>query len=156
MHSHEVFKALLKKTSAKQVAGELNLSLSLVYKWAEPPGEGSGTANPLDRIETVVRVTGDRLPVQWLCERAGGFFIQNPDARPHPYRLVPAMNEVVQEFADLLGAMSAAAADHQITPQEAKAIRRRWEQLKCVAEGFVRSAEQGKFPSISAPPEAVQ
>jgi hypothetical protein len=156
MHSHEVFKALLKKTSAKQVAGELNLSLSLVYKWAEPPGEGSGTPNPLDRIEAVVRVTGDRAPVQWLCERAGGFFIQNPDSRPHPYQLVPAMNEVVQEFADLLGAMSAAAADHEITPEEARAIRQRWEQLKSVAEGFVRSAEEGRFPSVTAPARAAK
>ncbi len=53
MQSHELLKEVLKKTSAKQIAGDLGLSLSLIYKWAEPPQDetGSGANNPLDRIE---------------------------------------------------------------------------------------------------------
>ena len=42
MESHEVLREVLKKISAKQVASDLGLSLSLIYKWAEPPAEGSG------------------------------------------------------------------------------------------------------------------
>ena len=102
MHSHEVFKQLLKRVSAKQVAGELGLSLSLVYKWAEPPAEGSGAANPLDRIDSIIKLTGDASLAQWVCERSGGFFIKNPEPKAHPYELIPATNNIVQEFADLL------------------------------------------------------
>lgn len=151
MDSHEVFKKALKKVSAKQVAADLNVSLSLVYKWAEPKVEGSGAANPLDRLETLVRLTGDPTPIQWLCERSGGFFMRNPDSGAHNLALIPATNRIVQEFADLLGEIARASADHAITPEEAKVIRPRWEQLKSVTEQFVKSAESGKFPM--QPPE---
>ena len=51
MQSHEVLKEVLKKTSAKQISADMGLSLSLIYKWAEPPQDetGSGANNPLDR-----------------------------------------------------------------------------------------------------------
>lgn len=150
MHSHEVFKQLLKRVSAKQVAGELGLSLSLVYKWAEPPSEGSGAANPLDRIDSIIKLTGDPMLAQWVCERAGGFFIKNPELKAHPYELIPATNNIVQEFADLLGVISGAVSDGKISGDESEKIRRRWEQLKSVTEGFVRSAEEGKVPPVAA------
>ena len=152
MQSHEVFKHLLKKVSAKQVAAELRLSLSLVYKWAEPPQEGSGAANPLDRIETLLKLTGDKAMVQWICERADGFFIKNPARKTFAAPLIPATNDIVQEFADLLGVIATATEDGKITPEEAKAIRARWEDLKSVTEGFVRTAEEGKFPLPEGPP----
>src|SRR4051794_38315433 len=61
MQSHELLREVFQKGSAKQAAAELGLSLSMIYKWAESPGEssGSGTANPLDRIEALHRCTGD-------------------------------------------------------------------------------------------------
>jgi hypothetical protein len=150
MHSHDVFKQLLKRVSAKQVAGELGLSLSLVYKWAEPPSEGSGAANPLDRIDSIIKLTGDTVMAQWVCERSGGFFIKNPEPKAHPYELIPATNNIVQEFADLLSVISTAVSDGKISPEESERIRRRWEQLKSVTEGFVRAAEEGKVPPVAA------
>jgi hypothetical protein len=146
MQSHEVFKQLLKKVSAKQVAGDLGLSLSLVYKWAEPPAEGSGAVNPLDRLDAIMKLSGDTAFAQWICERAGGFFIRNPQPKPHAYDLIPATNNIVQEFADLLAVITTAAADSKITPEEARMIRDRWEELKSVTEGFVRAGEEGKLP----------
>ena len=150
MQSHELLKEVLKKTSAKQISADLGLSLSLIYKWAEPPedGTGSGANNPLDRIEQLLRITKDPAIAQWVCERAGGFFIRNPKDRPHDYSLIPSTNNIVQEFADMLGVIAVAAADNQITPAEAKAIRRRWEDLKSVTEGFVRHCEEGNFAAI--------
>ncbi len=161
MRSHELLREVLQKTSAKQVAADLGLSVSAIYKWAEPPGEGagSGISNPLDRIEALLKSTGDGRLVQWICQRAGGFFILNPKSdRPHPAFLIPATNAIVQEFADLLAVIAAAAADNQITPQEAESIRGRWEELKSVTEGFVACCEAGNFaplkekhPSLAPP-----
>ena len=150
MQSHELLKEVLKKTSAKQISAEMGLSLSLIYKWAEPPVDetGSGANNPLDRIEQLLKTTGDERIAQWVCERAGGFFITNPKAKPHPYQLIPSTNSIVQEFADMLGVIAVAAADNTITKEEAKAIRRRWEDLKSVTEGFVRNCEEGRFAAI--------
>jgi len=130
------------------VSSELGLSLSMIYKWAEPPdpSAGSGSTNPLDRIDALLRCTKDRRLVQWICQRAGGFFILNPKTnKPHPSYLIPATNEIVQEFADLLAVIATAAADNQITQTESRQIRARWEELKSVTEGFVACCEQGNF-----------
>jgi len=145
---------VIQKTSAKQVASDLNLSLSMIYKWAEPDeGDGSGAVNPLDRIEQLLRSTNDRRIVQWICERAGGFFILNPETnKPHPDFLIPATNEIVQEFADLLAVIATAAGDNEISPKEAKTIRARWEELKSVTEGFVACCERGNFGPLKDRP----
>ena len=150
MQSHELLREVLQKTSAKQVSADLGLSLSMIYKWAEPDdGTGSGAVNPLDRIESLLRSTNDRRLVQWICQRAGGFFILNPKTnKPHPDYLIPATNEIVQEFADLLAVIAVAAADNQINQKEAASIRARWEELKAVTEGFVACCEQGNFAAL--------
>jgi hypothetical protein len=124
----------------------------MIYKWAEPDdGTGSGTVNPLDRIEALLRCTNDHRMIQWMCQRAGGFFILNPKTnRPHPSFLIPATNEIVQEFADLLAVIATAAADNQITKKEAASIRDRWEELKTVTEGFVACCEEGNFTALKA------
>jgi hypothetical protein len=151
MQSHELLREVFQNYSPKQVSAELGLSLSMIYKWAEPgdPAAGSGSTNPLDRIDALIRCTNDPRLVQWICQRAGGFFIQNPKtAHPHPSYLIPATNEIVQEFADLLAVVAAAAADNQITHKESKQIRARWEELKSVTETFVACCEVGNFRTL--------
>ncbi len=156
MHSHEVLKEVLKKTSAKQIAAEMNLSLSLIYKWAEPPTDdsGSGANNPLDRIGQLIRASNDPRIAQWVCEQTGGFYIKNPQLLQHTGQLIPLTNDIVQEFADMLATIAKASSDNTITHEEARHIRRRWEELKSVTEGFVHAAEGGNFrekPKDKAP-----
>lgn len=148
MESHELLREVFEKKSAKEVSGDLQLSTSMIYKWAQPAANEGGIENPLDRIEALIQSTGDQRIVQWICQRAGGFFILNPRQLPHPHYLIPAANQIVQEFADLLQVIANAAADNQITPTEAKKIRARWEDLKSVTEGFVASCENGNFDSL--------
>ncbi|HUS34994.1 MAG TPA: phage regulatory CII family protein [Verrucomicrobiae bacterium] len=147
MQSHELLREVFEKCNVKQIAGDMGLSQSLIYKWAEADESGgSGAANPLDRIEALIRCSNDLRLVQWICERAGGFFIKNPKHNwAHPDFLVPATNMIVQEFADLLAVIAIAAADNKITKQEATTIRARWEELKTVTEGFVHCCENGNF-----------
>jgi hypothetical protein len=151
MHSYELLREVFQKTSPKQVSADLGLSLSMIYKWAEPPdeGAGSGSTNPIDRIDALLHTTNDRRIVQWICPRAGGFFILNPKTnKPHPSFLIPATNEIVQEFADLLAVIATAAADNQVTQKEAESIRARWEELKTVTEEFVACCEEGNFAAL--------
>jgi hypothetical protein len=149
MESHELLRDVFQKISPKQAAAELGLSLSMVYKWAEPQQQRSGAANPLDRVAVLMQCSEDTQIAQWICQKAGGFFVKNPRADgAHPLHLVPAMHTVVQDFADLLSVMAAASQDSQITPAEAKSIRARWEELKSVTEEFVRCCEEGDFRDI--------
>lgn len=156
MQSHELLKEMFKQAGAKQIATEMALSLSLIYKWTEAPEEhdGHGSNNPLDRIEQLLRITGDKRIAQWVCERAGGFFIENPEALPHAHTLMPATNSIIQEFADMLQVIAGAAVDQAVSPSEAKIIRARWEELKSVTEGFVHAAELGKFADLQRELEA--
>lgn len=151
MQSHEVMREVLKRTSAKQISADMNLSLSLIYKWAEPPEDdsGSGASSPLDRVGQLIRITGDVRIAQWVCERADGFYIRNPHTLPPNQALIPVTNDIVQEFADMLATIAKSSADNVISKDEAKTIRRRWEELKSVTEGFVRAAEGGNY---GAPP----
>jgi hypothetical protein len=157
MKSHELLREVFEKCNPKQLAADLGLSLSLIYKWAEPAEEtGSGASNPLDRMEALLRCTSDPRLIQWLCEKSGGFFIKNPKSNwAHPEFLVPATNQIVQEFADLLSVIALAAGDNHINKQEAKTIRARWEELKQVTEGFVHCCENGNFSPIREKAEAM-
>jgi hypothetical protein len=155
MESYEVLKEVLKTTSAKQIAAEMGLSLSLIYRWTETPPRGAGTnapGNPLDRVEQLLAATrshaaphGDKRIAQWVCEKAGGFYIRNSISGSPNANLIPAMNSIVQDFANMLHEIAAACADQRVEPSEAKAIRKRWEELKSVTENFVQAAEKGVF-----------
>lgn len=162
MKSHEILKEVLKTTSAKQIAAEMGLSLSLIYRWTEDPGRGASagsSGNPLDRVEQLLAAThgpglpnGDTRIAQWVCEKAGGFYIKNAPAlvQGQETNLIPATNAIVQEFAEMLQEIAAASADQEVSGTEAKNIRKRWEKLKSVTEGFVQTAEKGKFASGKA------
>ena len=148
MESHELLREVFDQKGAKEVSADLELSTSMIYKWAQPPNQPGGIENPLDRIEALLRSTGDVRIAQWVCQRAGGFFIANPKRATHPHQLIPATNQIVQDFADLLHTIALATADEKITAAEAKQIRARWEELKSVTEGFVAAAESGDFAAL--------
>ncbi len=153
MDSHDVIRKAFKHRGPKEIAAEMGLSLSLVYKWAQPNTEtGSGSRNPLDRVNQLRELTGDLGLLEWLCHQAGGFFVRNPKGSLEDrLEVVPATNEIVQQFADLLSTISKAAVDNSISDDESEQIRLLWEQLKGYTEGFVRSCEEGDFENIPRP-----
>ena len=151
MESHDVLKRALRKTTPKAVAAELGVSLSLVYKWAEKPTDfGSGSKNPLDRLLQIIDLSGDNGIVEWLCRQQGGHFVKDPDVSGHQVdHILPATQEIIGQFSDLLNEISDAADDHSVTAEESVEIRQCWDKLKSYAEGFVRACENGAYKNIS-------
>jgi len=150
MESHDVLRLALEKGSPKEIAAAMGVSLSLVYKWAQPDeNEGSGVANPLDRIAQLFELTRDEHLIQWLSQRAGGYFVRNPPSTcQNGFEVMPATQEIVQQFADLLGSISHAASDNAISEDEASKIRHVWDELKRFTEGFVKCCEEGDFANL--------
>ena len=150
MESNEVLREALRKTSPKAVAAELGVSLSLVYKWTEPASAtGSGSRNPLDRLQKVIELSGDTGIVRWLCQQNGGHFVQNPAFETSGIRhVLTATQEIISQFSELLSQISAAAIDQSIKKDEAEDIREVWDKLKSYADGFVSCCEEGDFEQM--------
>lgn len=154
MESHEVLRRALRKTTPKAVASDLGVSLSLVYKWAEKPSDdGSGSKNPLDRLLQIIELSGDTGIVEWLCRKQGGYFVKDPDVNGVKVdHVLPATQEIIGQFSDLLNRISNAANDHSVTPDEADEIRQVWDKLKSYSEAFVRACENGAFKTMRRMP----
>jgi hypothetical protein len=153
MESYEVLKRALRKTTPKAVAAELGVSLSLVYKWAEKPGElSAGSKNPLDRLQQIIELSGDLGIVEWLCRRQGGHFVKDPEISSKSFdHVMPATQQIIGHFSELLSEISTAAVDQSVSGEEAKQIRELWDKLKSYGEGFVRSCENGDFQELKKP-----
>jgi len=153
--SAEVLKLAVQDIGAKRVAAALGVSTSLVYKWCERAknadgSKGSGAENPLDRLATLVEITGDDRPVRWLSESAHGFFTRNPSSRrASGLGLLRQTQVIVKEFADLLESVEESLADGRIEPLEATHIRREWEALKSAGEMMVVSCERKGGAALS-------
>lgn len=152
MKSWEILREAVDRIGAKVIAARLRVSTALVYKWCQPPagedGNASGAFNPLDRLQVIFETTRDPRLINWVCRRAGGFFVENPATAPaHPdLHLLDSTQRLVEEFGRLLSAVSRGVAnDGEINPDEAKHIRECWESLKGKAEAFVTSCERGDF-----------
>lgn len=154
--SYEVIDRAVSPLGVKRVAKELKVSSVLVYKWCQPPQDvssnhpnGSGSSNPLDRIEALVRLTGGKEIVPWVCRVADGFFTQNPlGNKAGREDLFENIQRLVKEFSDTLDAISTSYKQGSaINPIEAKRIRREWDQLKSVGEGLVVACESGCYGS---------
>lgn len=149
MQSHEVLKEAIKSVGVKTVASEMGLSTSLIYKWCEP-SEGdtaAGADNPLDRVARLCAVTESKEPVAWLCQRAEGFLVENPDTgKKGQTPVLSATRKILQEFSELLEAVTDSVNDDsEVDCKEAKRIRAEWEQLKRAGEHFVVACEQGIY-----------
>jgi hypothetical protein len=150
MESYEILRETFKKVSPKEVAAAMGLSLSLVYKWAQPgDGRGSGVDSPLDRVAELIKLSEDPQIMRWLCYKAGGYFVENTrDKESTHFDLVPTYTEIIQQFADLLQSITAAASDQSISSEESDKIRIQWDELKAYTEGFVRCCEEGDFEKL--------
>ncbi len=158
MKSHEVLKQAFESSSPKEIAAELGVSLSLVYKWGQDNSDmGSGSRNPLDRVIELYKLTGNQRILEYICEHSDGYFVRNPVARCNgDLEVLPATNEIISQFSGLLMRISEAALDHTITNDEAEIIRNSWDKLKGYCEGFVRCCEEGDFEKIIEEAETIE
>lgn len=152
MESHEVLKLSLDEVGIKLAAHRLGLSQSMVYKWCQPAEDDTSRAlNPLDRVLQIVQLTRSTAVLDWLCQRAGGYYVTNPTVEtPLNVGVLQATQQMVGEFSLLLSSVTNSLSDDQaISPEEAKEIRRIWQSLKSVGEQFVAASEAGHFQNLS-------
>ena len=154
MKSHEVLKKAIDQVGVKTIAADLNLSPALIYKWCQESAKEdtdltiSGAVNPLDRIKEIHDKTKDVELINWICRMANGYFVQNALIDEHAYdaRIFKNTQRLIKQFSETLEKISNCFDnDNKITSKEAESIRKEWENLKSIGEGFVYACELGKF-----------
>jgi hypothetical protein len=150
--THKVLKQAVDRAGPKRVSRALDVSLSLVYKWTQPPRtrrnpNASGARNPLDKLITIFHLSQDLEMIHFLCRVARGYFTVNPlDAGKQSLSFVTATVNALNDFADLMHhAEKSLADDGEIDDAEAKKLRRMWDKLKGRLEHFVVTCEEGRF-----------
>ncbi len=99
MESYVVLRQVLKQPGCKQVARELNLSLSLIYQWSRGQQGHSEAANPLDRVAQLAQLPGGDALLDWLCRQRGGRFVRRTEL---PSFVRRCWNQIKAEMESLL------------------------------------------------------
>lgn len=148
MESTHVLSRAVKSKGVKSVAAGMKLSASTIYKWCESTQDkvSSGAVNPLDRVAQLYELTGDKGLVAWLCQRAGGMYVANPEINTRTTSPIKVTRKMLKEFSDLLEVVSESLDDDgYIDTGESENIRDEWENLKMVTESFVFACERGTY-----------
>jgi hypothetical protein len=146
MQSHEVLTEAVQSIGVKSIAYDMGLSTSLLYKWLQSEHNNGTALNPLDRVMELHQLTGNDNLIQWVCNRAGGFFVKNIQVEgEHGKQLFECTQSILKEFSEMLTAITESNADGVVTKQEAEDIRKEWEDLKSVTESFIVSCENGNY-----------
>ena len=145
MESYELLREACLKAQRKNVARALKLSETLIGLWMQPSGPFEhGKTNPLDRVAQLYQVTGDIRLVQWICQRADGFFVRNPATdRQAAKTFFEGRNVATGTLARFIDYLAEQRPDKGISRKTAGAIRDEWDGVKTVTEGFVRACEHG-------------
>lgn len=150
--THGILKQAVDRAGPKRVARALDISLSLVYKWTQPPRTkknpgASGARNPLDKLVTIFHLSNDLEVIQFLCRIARGYYTANPNAdEREATTFVSATVAALNEFADLLQtAEKSFSNDGVIDQDESKLLRKNWDKLKGRLEHFIVACEEGAF-----------
>jgi hypothetical protein len=150
--THQVLKQAVERAGPKRVARALDVSLSLVYKWTQPPRTkrnpaASGARNPLDKLVTIFSLSQDLELIHFVCEVARGYYTANPAGPSRTERnFVSATVDALNDFADMLQyAEKSLTNDGHIDEAESAKLRRQWDRLKGRLEQFIVSCEEGHF-----------
>jgi len=156
--THQVLRQAVERAGPKRVARALDVSLSLVYKWTQPPRTkrnptASGARNPLDKLVTIFGLSNDLELIHFVCRVARGYYTANPGGAPRNERnFVSATVNALNDFADMLQyAEKSLSSDGRIDEGESRKLRRQWDKLKGRLEQFIVSCEEGHFNANAEP-----
>lgn len=154
--THKILKQAVDRAGPKRVSRALDVSLSLVYKWTQPPRTkatptASGARNPLDKLITIFHLSQDLELIHFLCRVARGYYTANPDYLSNaPPSFVSATVSALNDFADLMHhAEKSLTNDGMIDDDESKKLRVMWDKLKGRLEHFIVGCEEGRFNTTS-------
>lgn len=154
MKSHEAMDRCIGRHRVP-VAKALYKSTALISKWMEPSSDftDSGTLNPLDRLETIIKTAlhekqgrDDALaPVLYLASKFGLTVITLPETNPHLQDIIKESHKAIKEFGEYIAAFSAAIEDGKISALERREIELEGHQaIQAILSVIQMSCDRGR------------
>ncbi len=137
MSSREIFNEMT-EGRVKDIAGADGVSPRHIYNMR------SGAAhNILDRAETYMNKSEGDAGIQWLCSSQGGFFYRDfQRLNDTDFSIIP---EILREFSDYLGCLSASLADGIISDQERTKLRKEWGEVASIVQSLFAAIDRGDY-----------
>ncbi len=135
MESRETMVKACEELGVKHVAAEMEVSTSVLYNQINDPNR----TDLLKRFIDFCKATENDTTITWACEKLGGVFIPNKEISAEEIEAVSTayVSKSVKEFGDVITVIGEAIQDGEITANEALKIKKEWEDLKRLLEGFV-------------------
>lgn len=140
MDSKEAMRRSCQALGVKGVADNLGISPTAIYNQINDKNK----VDILRRFVDFCDATENNQAIRWACEELNGVYIANPSLSiKHGDMDQNCISSAVREFGEVLQEIGAATQDGQVTQDEAVKIRKEWEDLKRLLEGFVLACECG-------------
>jgi len=138
VNSKEAMKKACKDVGVDEVAKCLKLSKTALYN----------QMNDQDRNDILYKFVDfnnaceNDISIKWACEELDGLFVKNPDIEGNQQQASEqCVPDSMQEFTDVIREISKSLKDGKVSQEEAKVIRKEWEDLKTILETAVLSWE---------------
>jgi hypothetical protein len=151
MESFEALSTAINRNTVKH-AKALGLATSTVNKWQEPSTDfnDSGSYNPLDRIETIIKTALEMgnpadaatMPVQYLAQRFNLFVTPLPPTNPGLSDIIQQIHKTTREFADLIKVSSDAIEDGRFTPDRRRRIEKEGLHLLTAVSTLIKMIQE--------------
>lgn len=140
--TQEVLQEIYADHSVKQLASQIEVGISTMYKWAETCDPD--VVSPVERVGCLLEYLGDddRL-IQNLCQRSGGHFVRDKPVVEPVGGLVPTFCKVEQAWMTTHHSLVDAVATGRINPAQMAVIQRHWEKQKRLMDGLVQAGLRG-------------
>ena len=139
MDSKEAMRQACKKVGVKNVAELLGVSPTAIYNQINDPDKH----DILERFVDFANACESDIPIQWACEQLNGTFIPNREVKVDMNSYRSCVSDALREFGEVISEIGRAMEDGVVTAEEARSIRKEWEDLKRVLESFVLAGEFG-------------
>lgn len=137
--SKEIMKEATAVVGVKAIAFALKMAPSTLYNSMN----NEDSPDIAQRFVDLNTLCGNDLLIKWACSELGGTFVPNLQLTESALQreATDVVASALKEFAEIVTVIGEVIADNKITADEPAKVRKEWEDLKSVMEGFVVGLE---------------
>jgi len=122
-----------------KVEGKDTLSVSYIYQQLRGDTK---IKNILERCRVWLKHDKSGTILQWLCNENEGYFVKRISNKKCSNQVVA---KLMKEFAEVISTIADALLDGKVSMTEYKNLRKEWQDVQSIMEGFLDACEKGEY-----------